>query len=43
MQNIHQTMLTTAESFGQPFNYLLGANVAGLKKVADAMIDQGIV
>jgi glutamate dehydrogenase (NADP+) len=28
--------------FGQPGNYILGANIAGFLKIADAMIAQGI-
>jgi len=43
MRTIHQTMVDTAASFKRPYDYLLGANIAGLKKVADAMLDQGIV
>ena len=33
----------SAEEFGDPGNYVLGANLAGYLKVADAMIDQGLV
>ena len=33
----------TAERFGTPGNYVNGANIAGFLKVADAMIDQGLV
>jgi glutamate dehydrogenase (NADP+) len=43
MRNIHNTCLTTAEKFGAPGNYVMGANIAGFLKVADAMIDQGLV
>ncbi len=43
MKQIHQNCLDTAEAFGQPGNYVVGANIAGFKKVADAMIDQGVV
>ena len=31
-----------AKEFGEPSNYVMGANIAGFRKVADAMIDQGI-
>ena len=31
------------EEFGEPTNLVLGANIAGFRKVADAMIDQGVV
>jgi len=43
MQCIHQVCLETAERFGTPGNYVNGANIAGFLKVADAMMDQGIV
>jgi len=43
MRNIHQTCLQTAEKYGSPGNYVMGANIAGFLKVADAMIDQGLV
>ncbi len=43
MKNIHSTCLTTAEKFGAPGNYVVGANIAGFLKVADAMMDQGLV
>jgi glutamate dehydrogenase (NADP+) len=42
MVNIHKTAYDTAKLFGQPGNYVLGANIAGFLKVADAMIAQGI-
>ena len=43
MKNIHDTCVTTAEKFGTPKNYVNGANIAGFLKVADAMLDQGLV
>jgi len=43
MTRIHDTCVETAERFGTPNNYLNGANIAGFLKVADAMIDQGLV
>ena len=43
MRNIHETCLQTASKYGSPGNYLMGANIAGFLKVADAMIDQGLV
>jgi len=43
MIRIHNTCLTTAEKFGTPGNYVNGANIAGFLKVADAMLDQGLV
>ena len=43
MVNIHEASRKAAEEYGQPGNYVLGANIAGFIKVADAMLDQGIV
>lgn len=43
MKNIHQTCVDMADRFGTPGNYVNGANIGGFLKVADAMIDQGIV
>ena len=42
MVNIHKNAAQAAEEFGTPGNYLNGANIAGFKKVADAMIDLGV-
>ncbi len=43
MVRIHDTCVTTAEKYGTPGNYVNGANIAGFLKVADAMLDQGLV
>lgn len=43
MTNIHANCVKTAEKFGMPGNYVAGANIAGFTKVADAMLDQGVV
>ncbi len=43
MHSIHKTCLDTAERFGTPGNYVNGANIGGFLKVADAMMDQGVV
>ncbi|HET7839590.1 MAG TPA: NADP-specific glutamate dehydrogenase [Rectinemataceae bacterium] len=43
MVNIHKTCVETAKKYGFEGNYVVGANIAGFKKVADAMIDQGLV
>jgi glutamate dehydrogenase (NADP+) len=43
MKNIHDRASQTAEEFGEPHNLVLGANIAGFKRVADAMIEQGLV
>jgi len=42
MKNIHEACLDAAERFGTPGNYVMGANIAGFVKVADAMLDQGV-
>ncbi|MGO1395668.1 MAG: NADP-specific glutamate dehydrogenase [Halomonas sp.] len=42
MANIHQQCADTAEEFGEATNLVLGANIAGFRKVADAMIEQGV-
>lgn len=43
MKSIHTTCKETAERFNTPGNYVNGANIGGFLKVADAMIDQGVV
>jgi glutamate dehydrogenase (NADP+) len=43
MQHIHIACLTASEEYGTPGNYVNGANIAGFVKVADAMMDQGVV
>ncbi len=43
MRNIHSTCVEMADRFGTPGNYVNGANIGGFLKVADAMIDQGVV
>jgi len=43
MKSIHKVCLETAEKYGHPGNYVIGANIAGFLKVADAMMDQGLV
>ena len=42
MANIFTAAHSTAEEFGAPGNYVLGGNIAGFRKVADAMIEQGL-
>lgn len=41
MQAIHANAYKTSEMFGEKGNYVMGANIAGFLKVADAMIAQG--
>jgi glutamate dehydrogenase (NADP+) len=43
MKAIHHACYETAAQFGTPGNYVNGANIAGFLKVADSMIDQGLV
>jgi glutamate dehydrogenase (NADP+) len=43
MKSIHEACVATADRFRTPGNYVNGANIAGFLKVADAMLDQGVV
>ncbi len=43
MKSIHKTCVEVAERFGTPGNYVNGANIGGFLKVADAMLDHGLV
>ncbi len=43
MRAIHDTTQRVAAEYGRPGNYVVGANIAGFLKVADAMLDQGLV
>ncbi len=43
MKSIHKACVETADRFGCSGNYVNGANIAGFLKVADAMMDQGVV
>ena len=40
---IHKQAYDAAEEYGQPSNLVMGANIAGFVKVADSMLDQGLV
>ena len=40
---IHKQCFEAAEEYGQAGNLVMGANIAGFVKVADAMLDQGLV
>ena len=42
MRDIHDSCFETAEEFGAPGDYVIGANIAGFEKVAEAMMAQGI-
>lgn len=43
MQEIHSAAYEAAAEYGMPGNYVVGANIAGFVKVADAMVEQGLV
>jgi glutamate dehydrogenase (NADP+) len=43
MINIYQNSVKAAEEYGYPGNLVVGANIAGFLKVADAMIAQGVI
>ncbi|MEO6884979.1 MAG: glutamate dehydrogenase, partial [Jatrophihabitantaceae bacterium] len=43
MNGIHDRCAQTAEEFGSPGNYVVGANIAGFVKVADAMLALGVI
>jgi glutamate dehydrogenase (NADP+) len=42
MQNIYENSSAAAKAYGDPDNLVLGANIAGFQKIADAMRAQGI-
>jgi glutamate dehydrogenase (NADP+) len=43
MRGIHRTCMDAAAEYGDPGNYMAGANIAGFVKVVNAMLDQGLV
>ncbi|VXB00105.1 NADP-specific glutamate dehydrogenase [Citricoccus sp. K5] len=43
MTDLHDRCLETADRYGAPGNYVVGANIAGFVKVADAMLAQGVI
>ena len=43
MKSIHQACVDAAAAYGAPGNYVVGANIAGFLKIADSMLDQGVV
>ncbi|MGC5167036.1 NADP-specific glutamate dehydrogenase [Luteimicrobium sp. DT211] len=43
MRGIHDRCLETADEYGSPGDYVLGANVAGFTRVADAMLALGVI
>ena len=42
MKNIYRSCMHAAEQFGEPGNLVMGANIAGFLKVADAMVAHGL-
>ncbi|HYA45139.1 MAG TPA: Glu/Leu/Phe/Val dehydrogenase dimerization domain-containing protein, partial [Acidimicrobiales bacterium] len=43
VRSIHTTVSTVAAQYGQPGNYVLGANIAGFQRVATAMLDEDVI
>ena len=43
MKDIHDDCLATAEEYGAPGDYVLGANITGFTRVADAMLEHGVI
>ncbi|MDQ0228193.1 glutamate dehydrogenase [Bacillus sp. 7586-K] len=43
MKNIYRNSIKAADEYGHPGNLVVGANIAGFVKVADAMIAQGVI
>jgi len=43
MRNIHDRCAETADEYGAPGNYVVGANIAGFIRVADAMLALGVI
>jgi glutamate dehydrogenase (NADP+) len=43
MRSIHDRCLTTADKYGAPGNYVVGANISGFTQVADAMLALGLI
>ena len=43
MRGIHERCAATADEYGEPGNYVLGANIAGFTRVANAMLAFGII
>jgi len=43
MESIHERCACTAEEYGKPGDYVVGANIAGFTRVADAMLAMGVI
>ena len=43
MKSIHRSCLDASEAYGKKGDYVMGANIAGFIKVANAMVSYGVV
>jgi len=43
MCGIFRNIDESSKEYGKPGNFILGANIAGFRKVAKAMLDQGVI
>ncbi len=43
MSNIHDVCLETADKYGVPGNYVVGANITGFERVTKAMMAMGVI
>ncbi|HLR68260.1 MAG TPA: hypothetical protein VK105_14210, partial [Virgibacillus sp.] len=43
MKDIYSNCTKSANKYGHPGNLLIGSNIAGFTKVADTMIEQGVI
>ena len=43
MAGIHERTASTADEYGAPGDYVIGANIAGFTRVADAMLALGVI
>lgn len=43
MKTIHETCVDAASQYGQPGNYVAGANIAGFTKIVESILDQGVI
>ena len=43
MAGIHRNFHEAADEYGSPGNYVLGANIAGFRRVAEAMLAFGVI
>jgi len=43
MQHIHRDCFETADEYGNPGNYVIGANIVGFRRAAQAMLAFGVI